>query len=57
MKNIKFISSWNNFTQTTWSGTPYGIFKALSKKVNVELIKATPPPQEKIVLLKKSTTQ
>lgn len=41
MSKIKFVSSWDNFDKATWSGTPYGIYQALSKKADVELVDAS----------------
>ena len=38
MKKILFVSSWNIFNERTWSGTPYGIYSALSKKTAVEIL-------------------
>ena len=33
MKKMNFLSSWEKLDATTWSGTPFGLYNALSKKV------------------------
>ncbi len=49
MGKVQFVSSWRNFNERTWSGTPYGIFKSLSDKVDVDFVDIAPQSHKGII--------
>ena len=49
MSKINFISSWDKFGRSTWSGTPFGIYSALSAKVSVTFFNAAQKNQNGVI--------
>ena len=49
---INFISSWPVLSPNTWSGTPYGLLKAISQKVKVKQYTAAAPASRNPILAK-----
>lgn len=50
MNKIKFVSSWLDFNESTWSGVPHGLYTALQKKMNVEFLNVSPPKRGKGII-------